>query len=175
MSRRHLLFGLFAFVGGLVAASNFGPQAAAQFGGGGFGPGVEIAEPPAFTGGQLIQGGGFAGVGHSLPGTTMFFVASPDKTRLWGYSTEKGEWKPVALSGESGPPILGLSVAAVADGRKVHGFSAFKGEWDTLELPEDSDPQPVVGSDYAQVRTDERVAVFSGRTGKWATVKFAEQ
>ena len=105
----------------------------------------------------------------------MFLLISPDKTRLSGYSTEKGEWKHVSLGDKSGPPILGTMVAVVADGRKVHAFSSLKGEWDTLELPEGADPQPVVGSDYAQVRTDKLVAVFSGRTGQWATIEFAKE
>lgn len=79
------------------------------------------------------------------------------------------------LSGEGGPPVIGLHVGFVAEGGKVHAYSGLKGRWDTLELHDGADPQPIVGTDYVQVRTRESVSLFSARTGKWATVKFANE
>jgi hypothetical protein len=57
----------------------------------------------------------------------------------------------------------------------VHAYGAVKREWDTLELPEGTEPQPVVGGDCAEVRTKTSISVFSAKTGTWATVKFAEE
>lgn len=176
MSPRTLLFGLAAATVGGASVWFVAPPASAQFGGlggGGFAAGPDAFKnlvPQSLAGEVVIQSGG------RDPATpTLFIVISPDETRAWGYSTEKGEWKRLPLDGKAGQltPILSGSAAFVADGRKVHAFGAIKGEWDTLELPEGSEPQPVVGGDYAEVRTKASVSVFSAKTGRWATVKFA--
>jgi hypothetical protein len=132
--------------------------------------------PQSLAGELVLQGGGPASSTSATP--TQFVVVSPDKTRVWGYSTEKGEWKKMPFDGRKAraiQPILGVSVAVVAEGPKVHAFGAVKGEWDTLELPEGTEPQPVVGGDCAEFRTKTSISVFSAKTGTWATVKFAEE
>jgi len=180
MSGQKTLWSLVAVAAGFAAAWSFGPPAAAQFGGfggGGFGGdgglgGNAFGGPQGIAGETLIQSGGSDGV------PTLFVLVSPDGDRAWGYSAEKGEWKPAPVTGEADAklvPVVSSAAAVMTEGRRVHAFSGLKGEWDTLELPEGAEAQPSVGQDYAEVRTAKAVSIFSARTGNWATVKFAEE
>lgn len=181
MSRRTLFLGSIVVAAAAAIAWLSTPSAVAQLGGGGFGGGGLGGggfgggfAPQSHAGEQIIQGGGPMESG--VP--SFFILTAPDKTRVWGCTTAKGEWKEAPLDDkvETGiVPIVGVKVAAIAEGRKVHGFSSLKGEWSTLELPEGANPQPVVGTDYVQVRTATSVSIFSAQTGNWTTVKFTEK
>lgn len=122
------------------------------------------------TGETVIQGGD-----GSHP--TFVVLVSPDRTKAWGYSTEKGEWVKAPLRAKLAselPVTVGLEVGVISEGRYVHAFSSLKGEWQTLELPEGTNADPIVGTDDAQVRTKDAISIFSAQKGNWSTVKFAE-
>lgn len=172
MSRRRLLLGFAAVAGGLIAAG-LGPRAVAQLGGlgqGGLGPGGEFFQ--SLAGEELLQGG-VIGDGQTAP--TMFLLISPDKTRLWGYSTEKGEWKDSGFKGGDGAavvPILGGSVAVFRTRDKAYAFGSESGEWDSVDL---SGPgTPIVGTHVAAIGEGRKVHAFSSLKGEWDTLELPE-
>ena len=164
MNRQNALLGAGAVVIAAAALCVLKP-AAAQLGG------LEGLQPfgQSASGEQLIQSG-------RVNGPSLFILIAPDRSRVWGYSTANGKWAEISLEGGDANrpprPIVGGMVAALADGQRVHAFSALNGTWDTLDVPEGARAQPVVGSDYAYVRTRSSLSIFSGRTGNWATVEF---
>jgi hypothetical protein len=158
---------------GVLALCVATTPAAAQLGGGLGGGGAF----ESLAGEIVLQSGGAANQKGAAP--TFFLVVSTDGSRVWGYSVETGKWQPAPLDDADetrlGVPVLGGAVGFITEGRRVHAFSSLEGEWDTLQVPEKGDLQPVVGTDYAEVRTKSGLSLFSARTAKWATVKFADE
>ncbi len=110
-------------------------------------------------------------------GVVALFVKGDEIRQLATFVPKAGQWFPIDLkeppqNAVAVNPIVGTSQAAYAIGRRVYAFSVLTKSWDVLELPEGTNPTPIVYNTMTTVDYDDRVAIFSVKTGKWTDLDF---
>jgi RNA polymerase sigma factor (sigma-70 family) len=106
---------------------------------------------------------------------------SRNNLHISAYSDRTGKWAPLPIDadvlpllaryGDNYPPIITAEgIAALRLGKHLYAYSAETGTWDKLDVDDRPAADPDTRAGMAMVNYDDRFAVFSEHTGKWATV-----
>jgi|GEM_PF-2186882 len=125
----------------------------------------------------LIPTPGFPESSPVTHSRTVAMVLSPDRTRIWAYSSEKGEWKKPSplkiLPGETIQPLLAENMLCFQAGQHVYGFSGLTGTWDAFQVPRGVHADLEVTSEMVIARFGTVVSIFSARRGEWEGLDWA--
>ncbi|AMV36539.1 RNA polymerase sigma factor [Planctomyces sp. SH-PL62] len=92
--------------------------------------------------------------------------------RIAVFSATDGEWHPYDLvePTRSAMPQIGAAAVGYKIGRRIYAFSFVANKWDVLELPEDGPDLLWANPETITYQSRGRLHVFSGKTGKWASI-----